>query len=184
MGALEQPGGTQGYLAVKQNELIDDMSDWIAYHADPREVFLEFTNQLRADFDISRAMLVIREENEARFVALASWNRGKFRRNLSLRMPTVSSLFQRVAEDGQMYMESFTEFFNGNLIERNLLLDDDTKSFLLKPIKHDATVVGLVGFSSDDPNAFVTMEDGWLDPILRQFAELIARYQVTQNNTK
>jgi hypothetical protein len=49
---------------------------------------------------------------------------------------------------------------------------------MLKPLKHDARVVGIIGYSSDHPEAFAVVEDGLLDPIFDRLAEFLGRLQV------
>jgi len=120
----------------------------------PREAFHEFTRVLEQGFAVRKGMLALREENQTRFLAIACWGARKGRRNLSLRLPVVSSLFERVAEDGRGYTDSFAELFDGNSIERRLLLDEDTQSFVLRPIKYEGQVVALLGYSSDCADAF------------------------------
>jgi len=45
----------------------------------------------------------VREGDQTRFLAVASWQQGHERRSLSLRLPTEGSLLDKVAEDGLMY---------------------------------------------------------------------------------
>jgi len=141
---------------------------------DPQTLFSEFTHRLQDFYEIRKGFLAVREGRNTRFLAIASFNRGRTRRNLSLRLPPTSSLFDRVIEDGRIYTENFATLFDGNTIERQLLVDDSTSSFVLRPLKHDGQVVGLLGYSSDNPNAFVTFEEGLLDPIIDRFAGLLA----------
>ena len=66
---------------------------------------------------------------------------------------------------------------DGNLIERRLLLDKETRSFMLRPLKHHGRVIGLLGYSSDNPDAFVTFEEGLLDSVLDDFGDFLGSLQ-------
>jgi len=155
----------------------------LAGASDPRETFSEFSRLLENEFDIRKGFLALRENDGTRFLAVSSWKKGGQRRRLSLRLPSASSLFEKVAETGQIYSETFAEFFDGNSVERNLLFDDETVSFVLRPLKYDARVVGLIGYSSDKPDAFVTIQDGQLDPAFDRLAAYLGTRQLELTRT-
>ena len=142
---------------------------------DPSELFLRLTRELQRFYPIRKGLLATREKGSTRFTATASFSERKTRRNLSLRIPAISSLFEKVAEGGSLYSENCAEFFSGNSFERNLLLDESTSSYILQPLKHEGQVIGLLGFSSDETAAFAVFETGLLDTIAEQLASRIAR---------
>jgi len=61
------------------------------------------------------------------------------------------------------------------MIERRLLLGESARAFILRPLKHNAHVVGILAYSSDNPDAFAAFDEDLLDPFLDRFAELISR---------
>ncbi|MFZ5979725.1 MAG: GAF domain-containing protein [Candidatus Zixiibacteriota bacterium] len=146
--------------------------------ASPADIFIGLTRELQRFFAIHKGVLIIHEQAETRFTATATFNQGRTRRNLSLKLPGTSSLFQIVAENGQLYAENFTDLFSGNSFERHLLLEADSQSFMIQPLKYDGNVVGLLGYSSSDPLAFATFEDNLLTTTARQFAERIGKMLV------
>ncbi len=139
------------------------------------DIFVGLTTELQRYYPISRGILLLREEKATQFIAVSTWNSGKTRKNLSLRIPSVSSLFEKVAEHGQVFSESFCDLFSGNSFERNLLIDDAAQSYVLQPLKRDAEVVGLIAYSSDCPTVFTTFEDGALQNVAQQMAQRIRR---------
>jgi len=163
--------------AGKWARLVTDIDAVLATSPDPSTAFSEFSRLLENNFDIRKGFLALREEQYTRFLAVASWKKGDERRSLSLRLPQTASLFEKVAETGQIYSETFSEFFDGNRIERSLLFGEGTVSFMLKPLKHDARVVGIIGYSSDRPDTFATLEDGLLDPVFDHLAAFLGRLQ-------
>jgi GAF domain-containing protein len=162
--------------------LVDSLERTLVKNTDPRIIFAEFTRALQREYDIKKGFLALKEGSRTRLLAVATWNRGQARKNLSLRLPSSSSLFDKVTEDGRIYTESFAELFDGNMIERRLLIDDDTQSFMLRPLIFDGHVVALLGYSSDSPHAFVTFEEGQLDPLIDRLAEAIARFQLERSH--
>jgi hypothetical protein len=169
--------------AGKWAQLTAQVDEILSAATDARTAFSEFSRLMESTFDVCKGFLALREENQTRFLAVASWKKGGERRSLSLLLPQTASLFEKVAETGQIYSETFAEFFDGNRIERSLLFDDDTVSFMLRPLKHETRVVGLIGYSSDVPDAFVTIEDGQLDPAFDRLAALLGRLQTSHVST-
>lgn len=143
--------------------------------ADPAEIFFGLIRELQDHFHIRKAVLILKEKVHSRFCAVATFHEGRMRKNLSLRLPGHSSLFQKVADHRAMYTETFCDLFSGNTFERNLLLDDDCRSYAMIPLLHDGSVVGILGFSSDDPTTFVTFENGAVDGVVTQFSERVGR---------
>jgi len=163
--------------------LLEESFQILQRFPDPRQAFLELTRVLEHQFSIHKAMLAVREDRAARFIAVATWDKGRCRRNLSLRLPTDRTLFAAVIEHGQMFAENFAELFDGSVIERQLLLDDDTQSFMLRPLKHEGTVVGLLGFGSANPDAFLLFEEGLFDRVMERLAETIAAHEPARSSS-
>lgn len=157
------------------DRLLAAVDDILGGTRDPRVMFSEFSRLLESEFEIRKGFLALREGDQTRFLAVASWKQDGARRNLSLRLPKGPSLFEKVAESGQIYSENFAELFDGNLIERRLLLDDDTVSFMLRPLKRDGRVVALLGYSSDVPDAFETIQEGMIDAAFDRLALCLGR---------
>jgi len=164
----------------KPSEFAYDIDNIWPEKSDPSEIFIGLTKQLQRYYAIHKGVLIIHEDKNTRFTATATFNNGKTRRNLSIKLPGKSSLFRIVAENGQLYTENFSDLFSGNSFERNLLLEADRQSYLIQPLKHDSTIVGLLGYSSTDPLAFATFEDKVLVKTARQFAERIEKSLIHQ----
>ena len=84
-------------------------------------------------------------------------------------------IFEKVAESGQVYTENFCDTFTGNFFERKLLLDSDSRSFVLQPLKSEGEVVGLIGYSSEQPTAFTMFEEGLLEKMANRFGAIVER---------
>ena len=142
--------------------------------ADLSEVFQALTSELQNFYEFNRAILLIREGDGTRFTAVSTWDKGRIRKNLTLVVPGESSLFEKIAESGHLFSEQFCGIFSGNPFERDLLITGETQSYAVQPLKNDGTVVGLIGFSSTEPSAFATFEEGALRVIAEQFARRIS----------
>ena len=141
---------------------------------EPSEMFFEIIEFLKERYTLNKSVLIIRSE-KAVLSAISTWSNGVRQDGLTLNLPHKESLFERVIDDGRIYTEFSIGAFSGNFFERKLLLDEDSRSFALLPLKTDGQVVGLVGFSSKNPTAFALMEDGDSSDIFSQFAEHLSR---------
>ncbi len=141
----------------------------------PSELFFELTRQLKSRFNINRGVLLLRVPSEESLAAISTWHNGQTREGLAIKLPTESSLFAHVADDGEVYTENFCASFSGNFFEKKLLLDNSSRSFVLQPLKHDGEVIGLLGFSSEEPTAFTLFGEGVVDQMAADFAGILKR---------
>lgn len=139
------------------------------------EAFHTLTDHLRRDYNIDKGVLVLRHNEGRQLAAVSTWHKGSVRDGLRLNLPVEASLFEQVARQGHVYTEDYCDSFSGNFFERKLLLDDDSRSFVLQPLKSDGRVLGLLGYSSREPMAFVTFEEGALDTISARLGSIIER---------
>jgi GAF domain-containing protein len=156
------------------SRFFDDVDARWPLDSDLTEVFSALTRELQNLYEFDRAVLLIRENGNTRFTAVSTWDNGRLRRNLTVVIPGESSLFEKIAETGRIYSEEYCGLFSGNPFERDLLFTDGTQSYALQPLKYDGEVVGLIGFSSTEPSAFATFEEGALSRIADQLARRIA----------
>lgn len=141
---------------------------------EPSEMFFEIIEFLKERYTLNKSVLIIKNENAA-LSAISTWTNGFRQDGLTLNLPHKESLFERVIDDGRIYTDSFVSSFCGNFFEKKLLLDDDSRSYALKPLKSNGKLVGIIGFSSKNPTAFSLMEDGDSSDLLDQFADRLAQ---------
>jgi len=156
MEKSENTSGPDNFTGLCERESIDPEERCINL----AQAFSELTEELTRDFDISKGVLVLRMQDTHNLAAISTWKDGAMRDGLTVSLPSKSSLFEKVAEDGTVYTEDFCDAFSGNFFERKLLLDDDSRSFVVQPLKTDGKVVGLLAYSSDQPTAFAMFEEG------------------------
>lgn len=152
-----------------------DTRDWSRKDGRLSESFFELTKYLRRNYDIDKGVLVLIDDGGHRLSAISTWHDGLSRDGLSLNLPADSSLFEKVIEHGQVYTEDFCGAFSGNFFERKLLLDDDSRSFVLQPLKSEGRVLGLLGYSSHRPTAFAMCNEGTFDEVAARFGAMIER---------
>ena len=136
--------------------------------------FLELTERLKQQYEIDKGVLIVRQEHPPELAAVSMWSNGLGHDGLKVNLPTESSLFEAVARGGEVYTESFCGVFSGNFFERKLLLDEDSHSFVLVPLKAGERVVGLLGYSSRKATSFTLFEEGVLDKVAEELGAAIA----------
>jgi GAF domain len=142
------------------------------------EEFTRLTKRLRKQLDVDKCILILKRPAENRLAAVASWDHGVVSDGLAINLPHDNSLFEKVTEDGALYTENFCGSFSGNFFERKLLIDSESRSFALQPLRHDGHLVGMVGMSSEKPMAFTLLEEGELGNV---FDRLAASCDVIRN---
>jgi hypothetical protein len=145
--------------------------------SDLAALFVNLSRELQQEYEIKKGFMALRDGNYTRFLAVARFKAGGPCKKLSLKLPSVDSLFEKVAESGQVFADNYAELFDGNRMEKRLLIDDDTVSYLLRPLKYEGRVVGLIGYSSDQPGTFITLEEGRLDPFFEILGAIIGSQQ-------
>jgi len=153
-----------------------DLSDFSFRHqadASLSDLFLAITKKLQERFEIDRGLLAIREIDTTHFLATSSFDGRKLRKNLSLRIPSDSSLFEKVAESRDVYTDEYFDLFSGNPFEKRVLMSESTRSYIIIPIKQAGEIVGLLGYSSETPMAFAALAAMPLEQITEQLARMI-----------
>jgi len=164
----------RAYLSDQPPELRFDDQKLTGTDFTVSEAFRELARQLSQHFEIDRGVLVLRQPESDGLSAISTWHQGQIKDGLLLSLPSESSLFEKVTAHGRLYTENFCGAFSGNFFERKLLLDEDSRSFAIQPLKRHGEVIGLIGFSSRQPTAFATFEEGVVDEITHKFAAIIA----------
>ncbi|MCK4632179.1 MAG: GAF domain-containing protein [candidate division Zixibacteria bacterium] len=165
--------GKRDYMSVDENRYDFNFDTITTSAGNLSEAFWELTGELSKTFSIDKAVLILRKPEDDRLAAVSTWRQGQVRDGLTISLPCQSSLFEKVAEHGQVYTENFTGSFSGNLFEQRLLLDDSSRSFVVHPLKAEGRIVGFLGFSSEQPTAFTVMEEGALEELAAKFGSFI-----------
>ncbi|MFH1373784.1 MAG: GAF domain-containing protein [bacterium] len=137
-------------------------------------IFFELTRYLTETYAIDKGVLILRQEQPCRLSAVSTWKDGLGCDGLELRLPSDSSLFEQVAQHGQVYTEQFCGAFSGNFYEHRLLLNKDSRSFVVQPLRSEGCVVGLLAYSSENVAAFTMFEEGALDDFAAELGFVIA----------
>ncbi len=170
----------RSYLS-EERDLSFNFESELPKDANISDIFCELTRRLEIKFDIHKGVLVIRNQDENSFLAVSTWNNGEFLDGLAISLPTEPSLFEQVAADGQVFSDSYGGIFSGNFFEKKLLLDSNSKSYVLHPLKHEGQIIGMIGYSSHEDLAFSVFEEGILLDITSKFAKVISEKRLNSS---
>ena len=154
-------------------------------HAHLHELFMETARSIHRYMPLQRAILVVARDHYRDLIAVAGWSlsdRSGGTRSLSLVVPTENSLFAQVAAQRFGFSDDYFGIFSGNSIERRLLIDSQTRSYVIWPLRVETSLVGLVGLSSEFPGAFTEIDaidpERTLAPLTSEMAHLRAAHQL------
>jgi len=133
------------------------------------KLFYSFTKKLSKFFSITRAVLVVQSRRDACLKVVAVRAKKSVREGLTLTLPRKDSLLYRVFEEGIIYVENYPGGFDGNFIEKKLLLEKDVNSLVVVPITFGQTGRGLLCFTSPILYAFGMFEEGHLEGVIEEF---------------
>jgi len=139
------------------------------------ELFFCLTKKLNNFFSLSRSILIIHSERDESLKVIAMKGASNCHVGLALTLPEKDSLLYRVLNDKEIYTENYPDKFNGNFIERKLLLDDNPGSIAVCPVKYKNKIRGLICLTSPALYAFTLFKDGMLDSILERFGKSVKR---------
>ncbi|KAA3634684.1 MAG: hypothetical protein DWP97_06520 [Calditrichaeota bacterium] len=157
----------------EEKDIAFDFQSAFSHDATLPELFSELSRRLETAYDIDKGVLAVRNANDDGFQAVATWENGEVLEGLKLSLPTDPSLFEQVAMDSRVYTDTYGGIFSGNFFEKKLLFNDDSKSYLLHPIKFEGKVIGILGYSSQTESAFTLMEEGSLVKVIDDLGKFI-----------
>ena len=139
------------------------------------EQFFSLTKKLSRLLSLSRAVLIVRSCKNDTLKVIAVRGRRLTRQGLALTLPDRDSILYSVFREGKVYSENLPGRFKGNFIERKLLLDKETASFVISPIICEEVVIGLLCLASPVPHTFAAFEDSVFEEILEPLGKVIKR---------
>ncbi len=84
------------------------------------------------------------------------------------------SLMRNVLNNGSIYVEDFPKQAVGNIVERKLLLLDQTSSLAIAPLCHNGVQLGTMNFASPAPFAFSVFSSHLFDYLFAKVAQRFA----------
>ena len=118
------------------------------------DLFNEHIKNIQEEIPINKAVLLLNHNHTGVLAAISTWDNGHLHNGLSIKLPSESSLFEKVVLTGKSYQSKNCSEFEGNFFEKKLLLNEQSNSFLLQPLKVNNQVIALIGYSSCESDIF------------------------------
>ena len=107
MSSIEERSNNGGFTDENSKNGDLNLTELVNRGNSLSEIFFALTSHLRETFEINKGVLILRQEQPTKFAAVSTWNNGLGRDGLALSLPRDSSLFEQVAEQGEVYTEHF-----------------------------------------------------------------------------
>jgi len=165
--------GKNNNITTDKNESIFDIKNISDPDIKVSELFFDFTEWYRGQYNISKSVLVLKSMSDYSLSAVSTWENGAKRDGLTIRLPLEHSLFEKVINEGKTYLSQLSDDFTGNFFEKKLLMNENTRSFVLQPLKCKDDVIGLIGFSSESSDIFNEEKQSLFEETSVKLAEVI-----------
>lgn len=139
-----------------------------------KDLFLTLTSKLDKFFAIHKASYSVYASEKNFMRVPVVYQEGEVRTGLVISIAGDKSLMRRVLERGKVYVEDFPKQIAGNIVERKLLLLDDTSSLAVVPLIHDGVEYGTLNLASAAPFAFSIFTSHLFDYLFEMVAEKFA----------
>lgn len=165
--------------ALSNNSLLFDQTI-LRSKLDPKEHLIEefghLTRTFRRFFELNKGVLVLNDSTTGLLNAVAGVVGSAIRSGSDTPIDENRSIFRVVVQQALPYVEGFCVEFSGNACEQELLMEEHSQSYVIVPLKHEATVIGLVAFSSPRPFAFAAVSEERLEQMTAEFSETTQRF--------
>jgi hypothetical protein len=139
-----------------------------------KNLFLTLTSKLDKFFAIHKASYSVYASEKNFMRVPVVYQDGEVRTGLVISIAGDKSLMRRALEHGGIYVEDFPKQIVGNIVERKLLLMDDTSSLTVVPLIHGGIEYGTLNFASAAPFAFSIFTSHLFDYLFEMVAEKFA----------
>jgi len=136
------------------------------------DLFGNLIHRLNSKYQINRGVLLLHLVEGEPLTVISLWENGELRDGLLIKLTAKSSLFEQVMAHNQVYIEDFSASFSGSFFEKKLFLDEESKTFVLQPLRFQNNIFGLIGFSSATPMAFTVFEEPQTQRLISAFADV------------
>ncbi len=159
---------------ASQKAIYDSLERTIESVNNRQDLFVRLTTKLDKFFAIHKGSYAgfDREKDFMRVPVVLQ--ESEIRSGLILSFAGEKSLMKNVLESGNIYMEDFPRQAVGNMVERRLLLLDQSSSLSIIPLCHNGIALGTLNFASPAPFAFSIFTSHLFDYLFMKVAERFA----------
>jgi hypothetical protein len=141
-----------------------------------QDLFKSLIRKLDKFFAIHKASYSIFDGKKQMVRVPVVYQRGETRSGIVISLAANKSLMRKVLRGANVYTEDFPKLMEGDLVERRILLLEDTSSLAIVPLRIDSIEVGTLNLASPAPFAFSIISSRLLDYLFEmvsiRFAQL------------
>jgi len=141
-----------------------------------KNLFLNLTSRLDKFFAIHKASYSVYSPEKNYMRVPLVYQQGETRTGVVISIAGDKSLMRTVLENGEIYVEDFPRQIAGNIVERKLLLLEETSSMAIVPLIDKGVPYGTLNFASAAPFAFSIFSSQLFDYLFSVVAEKFGRF--------
>jgi hypothetical protein len=170
----DRTAAQQIFEVASQRSIYRSLEKMIVAVKSRRDLFLHLTDKLDKFFAIHKASFSIHDPSKDFMRVPIVLQRGVMKSGVVISIAGEKSLMRNVLSDGSIYVEDFPKQAVGNIVERKLLLLDETSSLAIAPLCCNGVQLGTINFASPAPFAFSVFSSHLFDYLFSKVAQRFA----------
>ena len=139
-----------------------------------QDLFVNLTCKLDKFFAIHKGSFAICDNAKNYMRVPIVFQEGETKSGLVISIAGDKSLMRNVLRSGKIHIEDFPRYVVGNIVERKILLLDETNSLAIVPLWQDGVQLGTMNFASPAPSAFSIFSSHLFDFLFMKVAQKFA----------
>jgi hypothetical protein len=139
-----------------------------------REMFLQLTSKLDKFFAIHKGSFSVFDAVKNYMRVPIVFQHGEAKAGLVISIAGDKSIMRSVLQNGTIHVEDFPKQVVGNIVERKLLLLDETNSLAIVPLCHNGEPLGTLNLASPAPFAFSIFSSHLFDYLFTKISQRFA----------
>jgi hypothetical protein len=136
-----------------------------------KELFARLTGKLDKFFSIHRGSYSLYVPERQTMKVPVVWEDHEVKSGIVINVAASQSLMRNVLQNGTIFVEDFPSHFKGNIVEKKLLLADDSNSLSVIPLLHRSEQIGTLNYASAAPFAFSVFSSHLFDYLFKMVSE-------------
>jgi hypothetical protein len=170
----DRTAARHSFEAASQRAIYRSLEKTIVAVKSRRDLFLHLTDKLDKFFAIHKGSFSIHDPLKDYMRVPIVLQEGEVKSGVVISIAGEKSLMRNVLNNGNIYVEDFPKQAVGNIVERKLLLLDQTSSLAIAPLCHNGVQLGTMNFASPAPFAFSVFSSHLFDYLFAKAAQRFA----------
>ncbi len=164
----------RSFSVASQRAIYQSLKKTIQSVDNRRDMFCLLTSKLDKFFAIHKASFSVYDAGKDYMRVPIVLQLGEAKSGLVISIAGDKSIMRAVLQSGTIYIEDFPKQVVGNIVERKLLLLDETNSLAIIPLHHRGLPLGTLNLASPAPFAFSIFSSHLFDYLFMKVSKRFA----------